>query len=403
MKVGIVGAGTAGCALALYLSRAGHEVDLFERVAEPGAVGAGILLQPTGQAVLAELGLLDRVMRAGHRVDWLHGLLADGRPLMRLGYGELGRGWFALGLHRGVLFEALFQAVAASKVRVHTGVTVDEIDGGQLATVGAPLSEPFDLVVVADGSRSQLRSMVAPVRRNARYRWGALWFVGQSWPGAPQGELFQVFHRTRYLLGLLPTGCDPAGTQVVSLFWGLRLDTVDELSARGLGAWKDQVRSITAAADPLLDQITSLDQLISAAYHDVVMQRPHNGRAVVIGDAAHAMSPQLGQGANLALCDAAVLGRCLLEGPDIPASLRRYTALRGPQVGFYALASRWLMPLFQHDVGALGLARDLGVPMFNRIPWFRRQSLLSMAGVKDGILSSSAPTALLAPPGGTAG
>jgi 2-polyprenyl-6-methoxyphenol hydroxylase-like FAD-dependent oxidoreductase len=59
--IGVIGCGTAGAAAALFLARAGHDVRVFERVADPKPVGAGIIVQPSGQAVLARLGLLERV------------------------------------------------------------------------------------------------------------------------------------------------------------------------------------------------------------------------------------------------------------------------------------------------------------------------------------------------------
>src|SRR4051812_31442322 len=71
LRIGVVGAGTAGAAAAILLARAGHAVTLFERVATPGPVGAGITLQPTGQAVLARLGLLEPIVARATRLDGL--------------------------------------------------------------------------------------------------------------------------------------------------------------------------------------------------------------------------------------------------------------------------------------------------------------------------------------------
>src|SRR5688500_10109191 len=166
MRIAVVGCGTAGAAAALFLARAGHAVTVLERVPDPGPVGAGITLQPTGQAVLARLGLLASVAAAGARVDRLWARTAAGRTLVDLRYADLGPDLAGIGLHRGVLFETLFAAVRAEPgVALRTGVEVIAMDraGGRRvlrdragATVGA-----FDLVVVADGSVSELPASAA--------------------------------------------------------------------------------------------------------------------------------------------------------------------------------------------------------------------------------------------------
>ena len=73
LDIAIAGAGPAGLAAALYLKRAGHLVTIFERFDEPKPVGSGLILQPTGLTVLADLGLLDDILALGSRIDWLHG------------------------------------------------------------------------------------------------------------------------------------------------------------------------------------------------------------------------------------------------------------------------------------------------------------------------------------------
>jgi 2-polyprenyl-6-methoxyphenol hydroxylase-like FAD-dependent oxidoreductase len=410
MNVAIVGSGTAGVAAALFLERAGHRITVFERVASPSPVGAGILLQPTGQAVLAELGLLDRIAHAGARVVRLHGVLPSGRTLMRFHYADLGPDFQAFGLHRGALFQVLVEALLNRKIPLHTGVDVRALgEDGSLTDATGKTWGPHDLVIVADGARSQLRASVATPTRDRPYPWGAFWFVGQTWTRPEEDELFQVFADTRGLLGLLPTGRSPTGGQVVSLFWSVRMSDVAAIREGGLERWKTRVRRLTNKADPLLDQIRDIDELLVASYRDVVIPVPYRGRAVLLGDAAHAMSPQLGQGVNLALCDAAGLAQALAESEDPAVALPRYAALRRTHTAFYQIASRWLTPLFQSDLVPLGILRDYAVPVFNAVPWLRRQSVLSMAGLKTGVMSSlpvgslGGPVAAKIPPLGRSG
>ena len=89
-QVDIVGYGTGGQAAALALARAGHQIQVFERVPDPGPVGAGFLLQPTGLQALWRLGLLEAACALGAPVARLHGETAEGRAVMDMRYAGLG-------------------------------------------------------------------------------------------------------------------------------------------------------------------------------------------------------------------------------------------------------------------------------------------------------------------------
>ena len=178
---------------------------------------------------------------------------------------------------------------------------------------------PYDLVVAADGARSVLRAAL-PVRRDRAYRWGALWTILPDPDGRCTGVLDQFFDGTHRLLGLLPPGVPPhLGTRTVSLFWSVRADRLPAVRAAGLdgaeGArcarWRRAPRRCSTGWSPSTAR--------PAVYRDVRLARWHADGLAVVGDAGHAMSPQLGQGANLALMDAAALA----DAP--PHALAAYT------------------------------------------------------------------------------
>ncbi len=397
LDVGVIGCGTAGSAAAVFLARAGHEVTLYERVPEPGPVGAGITIQPTGLHVLTRLGLYAYTVSRGARIDELLCETPQKSPIVDLTYETAGPGLFGLGLHRGVLFEGLYSLVRRLPIRVRTGVEIASLARESakrtwLVDVHRERHGPHELVVVADGARSQLRDDTSTCKRAERYPWGALWFVAKD--TRPAGDprtrrLHQICDKNRRFLGILPTGVGPLvgpGDPLVSLFWSLRGDRVDEWRRRGLAAWKDEIRELEAdETAPILEQIHDLDQVLFAAYHDVVMHRWSTRKVVYLGDAAHATSPQLGQGCNLALWDAMTLAESLEdEERDLAWALDRYSRRRRDHLDFYQFATRWLTPFFQGDLEWLGSLRDFAMPLMGRISLFERVMTLSMLGVMEG-------------------
>jgi 2-polyprenyl-6-methoxyphenol hydroxylase-like FAD-dependent oxidoreductase len=392
--VGVVGCGTAGAAASLLLARAGCNVTVLERVAEPGPVGAGILVQPTGQAVLARLGLLDAIIARGARVDRLWFRKPGGGTLVDLHYARCDQAWFGIGLHRGVLFDELYRAARGEpRVTVQTGVAVTGLrrDGSRtvLRTSKGGEHGPFDLVIVADGAVSELRGVAGETKRDTAYPWGALWYVAPDPDQVFRGELYQIGVRAHRLYGVLPTGLGPTGdTPVVSLFWSMPARDLDAWRAAPLATWKDEVRALDPRVGFVLDRITSHDQVTFARYRDVQMARWHDGNVVFIGDAAHATSPQLGQGANLALLDALVLAESIAACPGaIGDALALYERTRRPHLRYYQRMTRWLTPFFQSDARVLGWLRDWTFPIANAIGPLQRIMIRTMAGVSMGFVT----------------
>jgi 2-polyprenyl-6-methoxyphenol hydroxylase-like FAD-dependent oxidoreductase len=386
LQVAIAGYGTAGQAAAALLAADGHRLEVFERAPVLGPVGAGLLLQPTGLWVLWQMGLLDQAFAHGAVVRRLYGDTVAGRAVMDMRYAGLDVRMAGLGMQRGALFEILAGAWDQhDQVRCgHEIVDVSE-DGRRLTDAAGRVHGPYDLVILADGSASRLREQVGPARLNRPYPWGALWCLlpQGDWPWAD--ELRQRYRGAERMMGLLPVGTR-AGDPVrrLSFFWSLPTATVGQWREHGLAAWKAEAAGLWPQAAGLLEHLVEAGQLAPVAYRDAILERWHRPSLAVIGDAAHAMSPQLGQGVNMALLDAMALRKALRDQADVAAALGHFERERRRHVAIYQFWSRWLTPLFQSQRQFPARLRDLSFAPLSRMPIGRGQMLRVLTGTQQG-------------------
>jgi 2-polyprenyl-6-methoxyphenol hydroxylase-like FAD-dependent oxidoreductase len=395
LNIGVVGAGFAGAAAALFLAERGHRVRVYEEAVRPEPVGAGILMQPSGLSVLCDLGLLEGAIARGSRVDALECVTPSGRRILNLSYRDLYDDWFGLGMHRGALFELLHEQLPQRGVELSTGASVQQARSTRQGIVpvladGTEAGE-HELLVVADGARSALRQRFQGASATP-YPWGALWFVARDPEGVFAGKLWQVADGTTTLLGFLPCGLGPrrfGDVPLVSLFWSIEVQ--DFGRDLDLARWKERVLALEPRAEGVLDQIRDTRQLLPASYFDIQLPRAYAGRTVFIGDAAHATSPQLGQGTNLALEDARVLSACVSASRDLPAALAQFHEGRAAHVRYYQLASWGLTPFFQSSYAGLGLLRDAFMGWVCGFPPTRRMMLTTLSGVQNSFLGTTLP------------
>lgn len=383
-RIGVVGFGVAGATTAYLLARDGHAVTLIERAVDVGPIGAGVLLQCSGQEVLRQLGLLDQVVAHAAPIEELYARHTGGRTLVRNVYGNYAPGYRAYGIHRGVLFNALRNLVDSQPLDVRLGCEVvrrEFTPAGEVILVDSAGTRhgPFDCAVCGDGSRSQLRQVFGFRASALKYDHGTLW-VTVPGTGIPE-KLLQVVRGTRQLFGLLPLG-----DGLVSIYWGIPNREADAIKARGLDALKGEILAFCPEAEEPLGCLQDLDQLIHTAYQHVHMRRCHDGRVIFIGDAAHAMSPHLGQGINLALVDAWRLAACLRTADTPGMAFAAFAKAQRSYIRYYASVTWFLSPFFQSDWRILGWGRDLVLPVLPRLPFIGQQMLLTVTGLKGGFL-----------------
>ncbi|MBC3875669.1 FAD-dependent oxidoreductase [Undibacterium flavidum] len=402
--IAIAGAGIAGLASAILLTRQGQQVTVFEQVADPTPVGAGLLLQPSGQMMLQNLGLLDLVRDKAAIVHSLEGYSGSWKTL-DLHYSAVQQEWHGLGIHRAQLHSILWNCACESGVNIQLGNgIVDFAQDQQQVVVKHQHGESLaDGLIIANGTRSQLRDRLAIKRIHKPYPWGAYWAVldRDDWP-FPH-ILMQRYRGAHIMLGILPTGINPSTNKTCySLFWSLPKSSFADYQTAGMPGLIERIRAVWPEVAEWLASASSDTSIAIAEYADVRLATYHQQNVVVLGDAAHAMSPQLGQGANMALIDATILAQCLMPTsdfdkrdhlasaavdnsycPNIAQAFAQYSHRRSKHIAYYQMASRIMTPLYQSRY-SLGWLRDVGTVVGRHLPAVYRQYMLTLCGAKQG-------------------
>jgi 2-polyprenyl-6-methoxyphenol hydroxylase-like FAD-dependent oxidoreductase len=358
-SIAVVGAGIGGLAAALALRRAGFHVQVHERADVLSAAGAGLTLQPNGIAALRQLGL-ERVERAG-AVLRVGGLLRwDGLPLSVLprerGAALLERaGAPVVGIHRATLQDLLLDALGRDAVQLARDCTGYQSKGAGVRIHFADGSQTeCDALVGADGLGSAVRSRLVGD--------GAPVYAGYtSWRGVAPDlcGLAPDFAAEMWGRGLRFGGC---AIDAGRFYWfavanapaGEREPDGPQrkqgLLARFAG-WGSRVPTLIAS--------TPEDAILRTDISDrPPLARWGEGAVTLLGDAAHAMTPNLGQGACQALEDACVLGRELSRASSLEAGLRAYETARIPRANAVVVAARRLGAVAQWQHPAACALRD---------------------------------------------
>jgi 2-polyprenyl-6-methoxyphenol hydroxylase-like FAD-dependent oxidoreductase len=328
----VVGAGIGGLTASLVLSRVAARVTLVERAERPSEVGAALALQPNGMAVLDRLGLLPAVEAVSARIDRMDIRSVTGRRLLTAGMPDLGGGLdHAIAVRRTDLHRMLLEAVAGvASVETRFGWAAVSADpsGAVRITSTAENGPDFgldelraDVIVGADGVNSAVRSTAGFVSRVSS---------GSSYVRTiVRGRANPWFEEYWTPLGSFGQG--PLDGNLV-YFWAAAhvAGAAEAVSRRDLGAFRQVWRQVLPTAADLLESVSSFDDLLVNTVRQVDCRRWFSGRLVLLGDAAHAMAPNLGQGANSALVDGVVLAEELARTPSVMDALARYDKRRRP-------------------------------------------------------------------------
>jgi 2-polyprenyl-6-methoxyphenol hydroxylase-like FAD-dependent oxidoreductase len=348
-RVVVVGGGIGGLAAAVGLRRRGWDVTVLERAPRIRPVGAGLLLTANGLAGLDAIGVGDAVRAAGHAGAPGGTRTPSGRWLARLDADAALRllGTAAVGIHRAELHRVMLDVLPPSSVV--TGAEVLEVVAGSPALVryrrdGRERTLTARVVIGADGIRSVVRRSLWPEAPAPVYSGATAWrgVTTTPWTGA-RATTVTWGRGTEF--GMLPLG----GGRV---YWwaavtaprGWPAPGGDELAAvrARVAGWHPPIAAVLDATDPGAVVRTDLDHLATPLRSYV------RGDVALVGDAAHAMTPNLGQGACQSIEDAVVLASVLGRHDDVGAALAEYDRVRRPRSQAVARAA--------HAMGRFGQA-----------------------------------------------
>jgi len=385
----VVGAGTAGLALALGLGREGLKVAVLERRPAPRPAPRGEIIQPNGLAALARLGALDEVRARPHaETPRYHFRRIGGGTLATFDYAELAcpHPTTLVLLPRTVQDALAASLKGLANVTLHPGATVAGLTwsghgvsgvraraGGRTHTVAARL------VVGADGAASRVRRALKVGTAAHPYDEGYLTGLVPRPPGF-DAEGFYYLGRHE-ILGLFPVSAD-----TLYFFYLLATAEVPALRRRGVGWLRERIAAIHPAAGLAAAAVTGWGDLSFNACHRVMAGRWYAPGAALVGDAAHAVNPHTAQGRNLALVDAVALADAVLPalagpGPVPAARLHAYERARRPQAEALQRLGDELVLFWNAGNPLLTALRDRSFRGLMRRPALRRRVMHTIGGL----------------------
>lgn len=371
MKIKIIGCGFAGLSSALLLSSVEDtEIEIYEKFSEIKPIGAGIVLQPSVIPVLTELNILEKVFEFMEPIKKIIGKNINGKEIFSTYY----QNEFGMGINRSSFFSLLYNEITKKeniKIYLNHEVNENELEN---------ISKSSDMVIICSGSKSLLNSSFEK-KINKNYPFGCLWGLVNS-EDYSENMLSQFVNSSKEMFGILPSG-KINDKRMLSVFWSINLK--DQVNI------KKEIDKISKyqnfLSEKLYEDIMSMNFSI-AEYKDIVINNYSEQNKVIIGDIAHSMSPQLGQGANMALLDSYLIYQLIKNKNDMSVEeiLIKYSKIRKKHLHFYSEASRFLTPLFQSNNPINGMQRDLIFSLFGKTKFMQWMNSSILRGTRQSWL-----------------
>lgn len=358
MRIAVIGGGIGGLTAAIALRQAGFDADVYEAAPELHTIGSGIWVPTNAMRVLAELGLAGRVADAGLGLERIEIRNTAGELLHVIDLRSVAErhGYTTVSIRRSALQQRLVEGL--SSAHLHLGAACTEVstpDGGAEVTFADGSKVAADVVVGADGIKSAVRRHVAG-DCSVRY-------LGQTaYRGIARMEL--PGHLTHTCIetwgGAVRFGFSALSADRV--YWFAPVSTPPDPEATALSP-RDLLelgyRSFPAPIPEILEATPADEILRTDLYELSPLDTWHRGRVVLVGDAAHAMAPNLGQGGAQAIEDGLALARELARSPNVAAAIASFERRRLPRVRWIADTARRFGQFAHLEPPALRRLRDL--------------------------------------------
>jgi len=338
----VVGAGICGLGVGIALARQGIDTEVVEIKSGPNVFGVGINQPGNSLRAMKKIGIYEQVRYAGFEIGRLDFNDADGNLIVQVPYHLAGGGVpHAIGIPRPELHRILIEASEAEGVRLTFGVSVDQLaeDGDRArVTLTDRREETFDLVVGADGVNSTIREQIFGDAYPPQFTGAGSWRL--TVPRPDWVDSIGLFQGTDGKAGYIPLTQE---TMYVLLVrpekWPARFDkdALPQMFRERLAPFGGHIAAIREA-------ITDEDDVVYGPLHEVKVPLPWNrGPVVLCGDAVHACTPQMTQGAGMAFEDAVVLAEEVAVDRPVADSLQAFGERRYPRTKFVQDASRAML------------------------------------------------------------
>lgn len=334
----VIGGGIGGLTAAIALRARGHRVTVIERDPDWSVYGVGIIQQANVVRAVSALGILNDYLAAGFGFDAVEIYAPDGTKVARVPAPLLAEGFPTnVGIGRPALHKVLGDRTIAAGAEVRLGVTALTIeDGGEEVRVGFSdgSSGTYDIVVGADGVYSQTRQHILPNAEQPEFTGQSVWRYNFARPA--DVDCLRVYN------GPTGVGLVPISETLMYMFATTPEPGNPRYPREGMAAaMRRKLSGCAPAVQALAEQIRDDGGVVYRPLEALLVTGPwHSGRIVLLGDAVHATTPHLGQGAGLAIEDSLVLADELDRHADPEEAFAAYRARRFERCAYIVRASR---------------------------------------------------------------